>query len=164
MFTARHDPFQGLDLRFNFDPGVAAYALTNPKHRLWFEAGYDLQFDSRTDDAILAKDENGFIVLDDEGNTSRAEDKTLLNHAVRLYAGYSNNLSEKVSFNTGFEYLQSVVRAKRFRFVFDAGISTQLAERFSFVTTFTLRYENEPLPDVQKLDTITAVSLAYRFL
>ena len=40
---------------------------------------------------------------------------------------------------------------------------TQLVENFSLALTFALRYEHSPLPTVEKLDTITAVSLAYRF-
>jgi putative salt-induced outer membrane protein len=87
----------------------------------------------------------------------------LVNHSARLFAGYSNKLSDKVSFDTGLEYLQSVLLAKRMRLNYVAALSTQLVERFSFAVTFTLRYENDPLPEVRKLDTITSFSLAYRF-
>ena len=104
-------------------------------------------------------------MLDADGDTQidPAIDKYLINHAVRLFAGYSNKLSEKVSFDTGLEYLQSVIVGPRFRLNYVAALNTQLAERFSLAVTFTLRYENQPLPEVRKLDTITAFSLAYRF-
>ncbi len=163
MVTARHDPFQGLDLRMNVDPGVAFYALPKPKNRLWFELGYDFQFDLRTDDGIVAKDANGDPILDMQGNTIEVVDKTFINHAIRAFAGYSNRMSDKVTFDTGFEFLQSVIDAKVFRFVFDLALTTQIAERLALSTTFTLRYENSPLPDIKKLDTITALNLVYRF-
>ncbi|MFV8755503.1 DUF481 domain-containing protein [Nannocystaceae bacterium ST9] len=165
QLTARHDTFQGLDYRMNVDPGFAFYALNQPKHRLWFEAGYDFQYDLRTDAALVLRDADGNPVLDIDGNTQRdpALDKTFVNHAVRLYAGYSNKLSDRVGFDTSFEYLQSVINPKVFRLIYLAGLNTQVVENFSLAVTFALRYENSPLPTVQKLDTITAVSLAYRF-
>ncbi len=163
--TGRHDPFQRLNYRMNVDPGFAFYALNRPNHRLWFEAGYDFQYDLRTDEALILLDADGNPVLDMDGNTQRdpAVDRVFLNHAVRLFAGYSNRLSDRVSFDTGLEYLQSVIDPKIFRLIYLAALNTQLAERFSLAVTFQLRYENQPLPDVEKLDTITAISLAYRF-
>jgi putative salt-induced outer membrane protein YdiY len=163
--TARHDPFQGLEYRMNVDPGFAYYAINKTKHRLWFEAGYDFQYDLRTEEARVLVDADGNPVLDMNGSTQLDPeiDKYLINHAVRLFAGYSNKLSDKVSFDTGLEYLQSVILAKRLRLNYLAALNTQLADRFSMSVTFTLRYENDPLPSVRKLDTITAFSLAYRF-
>lgn len=163
--VARHDTFQGLDYRMNIDPGVAFYALTKPNHRLWFEAGYDFQYDLRTDEALILRDVDGNPVLDADGNTQRdpALDKVFLNHAVRLFAGYSNKLSDRVSFDTSLEYLQSVIDPKVFRLIYLAGLNTQVVENFSLAVTFALRYENSPLPTVQRLDTVTALSLAYRF-
>ncbi len=163
--TARHDPFQGLEYRMNVDPGFAYYAINKPLHRLWFEAGYDFQYDLRTDDSRILLDADGNQVLDMNGDPEidPAIDEFLINHAVRLFAGYSNKLSDKVSFDTGLEYLQSVLVGRRFRLNYVAGLSTQLVERFSLALTFTLRYENEPLPNVVKLDTISSFSLAYRF-
>lgn len=164
MATARHDPFQGLDLRLNVDPGAAFYALPGPENRLWFEAGYDFQLDVRRDDAIVAKDATGQPILDAAGDTIRIADPVGLNHAARVFAGYGNRMTKVVSLDVGFEWLQSVILARRFRFVGDIALAAQLAERFSIATTFTIRYENLPLPDVKKLDTITAITLVYRLL
>lgn len=165
QLTGRHDTFQGLNYRMNVDPGFAYYVLNKPTHRLWFEAGYDFQYDLRTDEVRTLVDDNGVPILDMDGDPQFDPDidKVLINHAARLYAGYSNKLTEAVSFDTSIEYLQSVILARRFRINYLAGLSTQLWERFSLAVTFTLRYENDPLPQVQKLDTITSFSLAYRF-
>ena len=70
MATARHDRFQGLDLRLNIDPGVAFYALQKPNHRLWFEAGYDFQLDVRRDEAIFVREEND---ADGDGTVSAGD-------------------------------------------------------------------------------------------
>jgi putative salt-induced outer membrane protein YdiY len=152
MATARRDRFQGLDLRFNLDPGVAFHALEDPKHRLWLEAGYDFQYDVRRDEAIV----------DDTG--TRVVDKTLVNHAARIFAGYNNSLSDRITIDTGLEYLQSVIAAERFRINWVNALGIQLAGRLGLAVTFTLRYENQPLPGVEKLDTITAVLLTMRFI
>ncbi|HEY5374594.1 MAG TPA: DUF481 domain-containing protein, partial [Polyangiaceae bacterium] len=57
--SGRRDRFQGLDLRLNMDPGLAYYFVQDPKHQLWGEAGYDLQFDIRKNSAIQAAIDNG---------------------------------------------------------------------------------------------------------
>ncbi len=74
--SGRRDFFQGLDLRLNFDPGVAYYFLVEPKQHLTFEAGYDLQYDLRESTAIQAAVDAGTPTT-----------KTEVRHALRLYAG-----------------------------------------------------------------------------
>ncbi|MCX4246663.1 DUF481 domain-containing protein [Paraliomyxa miuraensis] len=172
MATLRRDRFQGLDLRFNLDPGVAFHVLTNAKHRLWFEAGYDFQYDAYREDSLYelrpldpAVDEDGDGYADtDRFRIIESEDDFLVNHAARLFAGYNNSLSQRVSLDTQLEYLQSVIEARRYRLNWISALTIQLANRLGLSATFTLRYENDPLPTVEKLDTITAVLLTVRFL
>lgn len=154
MSTARYDKFQGLDLRLNIDPGIAMYALAEPDHKLWFEVGYDFQFDLRSE---LGRDNAEAI------NGDRP-DRTLINHAARLFAGYTNNLSKHVTFDTGFEYLQSVQVGRRFRLNWVNALNVSLTDRFTMGTTFTLRYENQPLDGVVKLDTITSLLIGVRLI
>ncbi|MFO0631458.1 MAG: DUF481 domain-containing protein [Nannocystaceae bacterium] len=154
MSTARYDKFQGLDLRLNIDPGIAMYALAEATHKLWFEVGYDFQFDVRSRDARDAAEAMGGV----------RPAKTKVNHAARLFAGYTNNLSKYVTFDTGFEYLQSFIVAQRFRINWVSALTVALSDRFSLGSTFTLRYENRPLPGVRNLDTITSVLLGVRLI
>lgn len=158
QIVGRHDTFQGLEFRVNVDPGFAFYALTNPKHRLWFEVGYDFQYDVRTDEARLIRDDDGNVIED-----AALRDSTFTNHAIRLFGGYTNNLSEILTFDTGLEYLQSVVDGNVFRLIWGTSLSAQLASRVSLSASFNLRYENRPVVE-RKLDTITAVLLGVRFL
>src|SRR5690606_16676811 len=80
------------------------------------------------------------------------------------FAGYANSLSDRVSFDTGFEYLQSVLVGRRFRLNWVSALTSQLSGRLGLSVTFTLRYEHEPLPNIAPLDTITAVLLTVRFI
>lgn len=161
MATARHDPFQYLDLRLNIDPGVAWYVLATPNERLTVEAGYDFQFDMRSDDAVV-RDAAGEPVLDDSGSTIPLASRRNT-HAIRLAGGYVNKLNEAVTFRTGLEYLQSVQDALRWRINWDTGLTTTLYRSLALAATFTLRVDNDPLPGVRSVDTVTAVSLVYRF-
>lgn len=162
MLTARHDPFQGLLLRMNWDPGFAFFILPGKDERLWTEVGYDFQYDLRDPDAILLREDDGALVYDAQGNTIEIADRQRLTHAIRLFGGYVNQLSEAVSFATGLEYLQSVEYARRWRLNWDTSFATQLKGRLSLALSFTARIDNDPLPRVRKVDTMTAVSLLYR--
>lgn len=163
MATGRHDPFQGLDLRLNIDPGVAFYYVATPKQRLWNEVGYDFQYDVRTDDVIRQKDDEGNVELDDTGNPIIIADKKRKNHAVRLFGGYTNNVNSQVSFSTGLEYLQSVLEAKRWRLNWDVALTANLVNNLAVSTTLTTRIDNDPAPDVKAVDVITSFSFVYRF-
>jgi putative salt-induced outer membrane protein len=151
--SARKDRFQGLDLRLNFDPGVAYYVFEVEKHRLWGEAGYDLQYDVRSDEAILAA-----------AAAAEPVSKTEVRHSARLFAGYQNDLNDAVRFNTGLEYLQAVVDTENWRLNWDVGLTSSISNDFSLATTFSLRYDHNPLPGVENTDTTTAVSLVYTLL
>ncbi len=157
MVTARHDPFQGLALRLNVDPGVAFWAIQKKDHRLWFEAGYDYQYDYRTDE--------GRVVVNDDGlPTGEILPVDRHNHAARLFGGYANHLSEAVTFDTGLEYLQSFLVGRRWRINWDVALTAALASRFALATTFVMRVDNDPLPGIKKIDTVTALSLLVTLL
>jgi len=154
MATARYDEFQGLDLRLNIDPGIAMYAIVEEKHKLWFEVGYDFQVDVRNPEALRRAE---VIEMEDL-------ERVRLNHAARLFAGYTNNLSKYVTFDTGLEYLQSFLIGRWFRFNWVNALGVNITNRFSLAATFTLRYDNLPLAGVEKLDTVTAVLLGLRII
>ncbi|MCA9711726.1 MAG: DUF481 domain-containing protein, partial [Myxococcales bacterium] len=163
MVTARHDPFQRLDLRLNVDPGVAFYVINRKKEQLRVEAGYDFQFDVRDPDSAVELEMDGSPVYDAQGNFIPLP-RTRITHAARLFGGYSNRVSEAVSFATGLEYLQSLLQSQRWRLNWDTSFTTLLVSKLSLSATFTLRMDNDPLPGVKHLDTITSLNLVYRFL
>jgi putative salt-induced outer membrane protein len=149
--SARRDRFQGLDLRLNFDPGLAYYFIDVKSHRLWAELGYDLQYDIRRDEVVAAS------LLDPAGPL----DKTEVRHGVRVFAGYDNQLSAAVKFNAGVEYLQNVTETENARLNVDLGLTSQLNSDFSIATTLSIDYDNNPLPGIEKTDLVTALNLVY---
>lgn len=147
--SARRDRFQGLDLRLNFDPGLAYYFIDEKDHRFWAELGYDFQYDVRNQDVIDAATPPGSL------------EKTEKRHNVRAFVGYDNQLSDAVKFGTGLEYLQNVTAAENARLNYDAALTAQLNQDFSIATTFSLKFDNNPLPGVEKTDMILALNLVY---
>jgi putative salt-induced outer membrane protein len=149
--SARRDRFQGLDLRLNFDPGVAYYFIDEKGHRLWAELGYDLQYDLRNEDFIAAA-----LALD---GTVIAESEA--RHNIRSFVGYDNQLSEMIKFSAGLEYLQNVTEARNARLNGDAALTAQVYQNLSVATTLAVKYDNNPLPGVEDTDVITALNLVY---
>lgn len=189
MATMRYDPFLGVGARLRIDPGLAFYVLQEAKHRLWAEVGYDFQYDVRRVYDFRQDCERGgetrscYVLAVQNVPVSQSAlivDRTLPVHSMRLFAGYVNQLSDVVAFTTGLEYIQAlsplkssdvdpprpgdpVVARTKLWVNWDAALSVVLRKNLSFATTFTLRYDNAPLPGVRRLDTITAVNLTYRF-
>lgn len=151
--SGRTDQFQGLDLRLNLDPGLAYYLLDVTAQQLWIEAGYDLQYDVRRGENLRAARL--------EGNDL---DRTEVRHSARFFLGYENHFSEAVGLATGLEYLQGLPDTEYWRLNWDVGLTSSIADSLAIATTFSLRYDNTPLPEVEKLDTVTAVSLVYTLL
>ena len=154
--AGRHDRFQGLDLRYQLAPGVAYYFVQDDKAQVWGEAGYDFQYDVRSDDYIHNAD--GTPKLDTDG---KPLDKTEAVHNARLFLGLDDKFFKGVEFIASVEYLQDLVDGNTFRFVFDSAIKAQIAKHFALATAVTVLYENNPLPGVQNTDVMSAVSLVY---
>jgi putative salt-induced outer membrane protein len=162
MVTARHDPFQRLDLRLNVDPGVAFYVINGQKEQLRVEAGYDAQVDVRDPVTAIYYYPDGSPVYDAQGEFVHLP-RTRITHAARLAAGYSNRLHEVLGFATDLEYLQSLLEGHRWRLNWNTSVSALLVAKLSLAATFTVRFDNDPLPRVKHLDTLSSVNLVYRF-
>jgi len=151
--SARHDRFQGLDLRINLDPGFGYYFIDEEKQQLWLEAGYDFQHDIRRDEAIQdALADNYFL------------GKTQDRHSARGFVGYSSELSDTVKVATGLEYLQGFNPATNYRFNWDGSVTSAVGKSFSIATAVSVRYDHNPIPDVENTDIITSISLVYHLL
>ena len=95
--------------------------------------------------------------LDDLGRTE-------VRHNVRLFGGYVNQVGSAVKFNAGAEYLQNVTAAENARVNLDLGLTSQINGSFSIATTFSLKFDNNPLPGVKKTDLVTALNVVYTLL
>lgn len=160
--TGRHDRFQGLDFRYNLDPGVKYLILPAATNTLWAEAGYDLQHDIRRNEDRVVFDANKAPVLDAAGNPQLL-DKTLTDHSIRLFAGFKHSFNKEVTLATGLEYLQSVIETTRNRLNFDALFAAKVGGGLALGVGFTARYDHAPLPGKEQLDTASTLSLIYAF-
>ncbi len=151
--SARRDRFQGLDLRLNIDPGLAHYVIDEDKHQLWFEAGYDFQYDIRRDENLAEAEAAGEDL-----------DKTEVRHSARLFAGYENQVNERVSFSSGIEYIQSVQASETWRLNWDASLKSNIAGNFSSAVVIVVGYDHDPLPGIEELDMTTSFNLVYTLL
>lgn len=158
--SARRDRFQGLDLRVNLDPGLAYYVINTKKQSLRAEGGYDLQYDVRRD-ASRVQTPPAAVAGAPAPAPLPLLDKTQTLHNVRLFAGYENKLYKEVGLVTGLEYLQNVSDVGTYRLVFDIGIKSNVADNLAIATTYTMRYENKPLPSVENTDSIASINLVY---
>lgn len=150
--SGRYDRFQGLDLRLNLDPGVAYYFLQTERHRFWGELGYDFQYDIRRQEIIDAA-----AIADPPEDI----DKTEARHHARLFLGYDNKINRAVVLYIGFEYLQGIPETKNYRFNGDLALNSSIAESFSVATTFSFKYDHNPLPNVDDLDILLAANIIY---
>jgi putative salt-induced outer membrane protein YdiY len=160
--TGRQDKFQGLYFRLNLDPGFKYLFINCPKTTLWGELGYDFQYDDRYNSARYVLDANGDRVVDNFGNWEWVP-KTEVDHSVRAFVGAKHAFNEQVNIAGGVEYLQSVVDSKRSRLNFDLLFVAKVGAGASVGLGFSARYDNDPLPGKQNLDTATTVSLLYSF-
>ncbi len=155
LTTGRHDRFQGLAFRLNLDPGFKYLFVNRPATALWAEAGYDFQYDTRTSEARDVKDAMGVV-------TDRlAEHET--DHSVRVFLGFRHNFNDATALSNGIEYLQSFVHSKRYRFNYDLLFTAKVWGDLALGVGFNARYDNQPLPDKEKLDMTSTLSLVYAY-
>jgi putative salt-induced outer membrane protein YdiY len=151
--SARRDRFQGLNLRLNLDPGVEYFFIDEGKQQLWSEIGYDLQYDVRREEAREAALLEGMYL-----------GKTVTRHSARVFVGYSNALSDAVTVATGLEYLQGLAESKNYRLNWDGSVNSAVGKGFSIATAVSVRYDHNPLPNIDRTDVVTSLSLVYHLL
>ncbi len=156
--TVRHDRFQGLEVRYNLDPGFKYLFLSAPTNTLWAEAGYDFQYDVREDSARVPLDATGAPDL-----TAPLLPKTATDHAIRLYAGFKHDFNDEVTLSTGLEYIQAVSDGSHHWLNYDALFAAKVGGGLALGLGFNARYDSDPLPGKKTTDTATTVSLIYAF-
>ena len=164
--TGRYDRFQGLDFRYNLDPGIKYLFIPEIERALWAELGYDFQYDARNGNALTQVDASGNPIPGAPPLPQTATD-----HSVRAYLGFKHAFNSQVTLTSGLEYLQSLYSSDNvlpganydYRINFDALLAANLGAGFSFGLGFTARYDNAPLPGKQNTDTVTTFNLIYAF-
>ncbi len=155
LATGRHDRFQGLAFRLNLDPGFKYLFVNRPATALWAEAGYDFQYDTRTNEAREVRDAMGVLI--------EKLDKHATDHSARVFLGFRHNFNDATALSNGIEYLQSFVDSKRYRFNYDVLFTAKVWGDLALGVGFNARYDNQPLPGKAKLDTTSTLSLVYAY-
>jgi putative salt-induced outer membrane protein YdiY len=155
LVTGRHDRFQGLAFRLNLDPGFKYLFVNRPATVLWAEAGYDFQYDTRTREAREVRDDMGVLI--------DRLDKHETDHSARLYLGFRHAFNDNTALSNGIEYLQSFVESERYRFNYDVLFTAKVWGDLALGVGFNARYDNQPLPEKEKLDTTSTLSLIYAY-
>jgi putative salt-induced outer membrane protein YdiY len=155
LVTGRHDRFQGLAFRLNLDPGVKYLFVNRPATSLWVEAGYDFQYDVRTDEGREVRDDMDMLI--------DTLDETQTDHSVRLFLGFKHAFNDATALTNGIEYLQSFIESERYRFNYDVLFTAKVWGDLALGVGFNARFDNAPLPDKEKLDTTSTLSLVYSY-
>lgn len=148
----RHDPFAGLDYRYQAQTGYARYFIREEKHRFWGEIGYDLTYDNYDPDPLLDPD------------TMRVLDGSEVLHSARLFVGYHNAVSDNLEVRTGLEGLANVQDASDVRINWDNALRAKMADRLQLEVKFLLQFDNEPVPGNESLDTTTQLNVIYNVI
>ncbi len=149
---ARNDKFQGLDVRFQEDPGVAYYFFNEKTLQLWTELAYDLLHDIRRKDSLVVP------------TTNERLSRTRTVHSGRVFVGYEHALSDSSKLAAGIEYIQGISQTDLWRINADVSLTAKVIGALSISASFSERYESKPLPGKEKLDTVAAGSLVYTLL
>lgn len=154
LVTGRHDKFQGLAFRLNLDPGFKYLFVNLPSTALWAEAGYDFQYDTRIDAARVKTNKDG---------TTEILPKHETDHSARVFLGFRHNFNDSTTLANGIEYLQSFVDGKRRRLNYDILFTAKFWDNLALGVGFNARYDNDPLPEKEKLDTTSTLSIIYSY-
>jgi putative salt-induced outer membrane protein YdiY len=187
QLTGTHDAFQATAFRLNVDPGVKYIFVDRDTTKLWGEIGYDFEFDDNyTDSQGFEQAGAGGKVLDATTSLPVVIVQTNTMHSARVYAGFRHAFSKDVTLGAGLEFLQgfggsgdgfpdipagfsdaTISRQKlnlvRSRLNFDALFAARISGGLSVGIGFTLKYNSDPLPGKETVDTTTTLSLIYAF-
>jgi len=104
--TGTHDAFQALTFRLNLDLGIKYLFLNRPNTKIWFEAGYDFQYDDNYVDGSGIEQAGAGGAQADTTGTPYVIKSTDTIHSGRLFAGLQHAFNKEITLNVGLEYLQ----------------------------------------------------------
>ncbi len=183
--TGTHDAFQATTFRLNVDPGVSYLFVDKERTKLWGEVGYDFEFDDNyTDSQGFELTGTGDKALDATSALPILIVQTNTMHSSRAFVGLRHSFNKDVALGAGLEYLQGfggsgdglpvfpagydattatrvALNLTRARLNFDALLTAHLAGAFTAGLGFTARYNSNPLPGKQSLDTTTTLTLIF---
>jgi len=131
--------FAGIRSLINGEGGAGYKLLVGPVHTLRAEAGVGYSHE----DQLIGE------------NRSYA--------SARAGLGYKWQFSQAAAFTNDASYLRDLSDSSNWIFSEKAAITAALTSLFSLKASYTLLYNNEPVPTFKKTDTATAVALVAKF-
>jgi len=132
----RKDHFSSFDQQFSQSIGYGRRLIDSAVHKLNVEIGVG----ARQSDLADGTDESDAIVTGRLTYNWEISETASFGQAFLVESGGSNTFSESVS-----------------------SLSARLVGRLALVASYTLRHNSDVLPDTEKTDTFTALSLEYGF-
>ncbi len=133
------DRFAGFDARYYIGAGGGYRFVTGPRHFLLGEAGVTYNREEYTDDT-----ENDFI-------------------GGRLYGKYEYHFSEKNRFTQSLEWLPDFHEFDNWKLNAETALLAALNSWLSLKASYLVKYNNHPIDDLKKTDTILGVALVANF-
>jgi putative salt-induced outer membrane protein len=134
------DTFAGLDNRYYGGPGAGYKFLTGPHHLLLGELGLNYATEDYTD----------------------GTDKEFFQG--RAFGQYTWAFTEKTRFSQDLEFLYDFSDSQNYGINSITALTTALNSFLSLKASYTIRYDNEPVPDnLRKTDTILAIALVVNY-
>jgi hypothetical protein len=84
-------------------------------------------------------------------------------HSARVFVGFRQSFNEATALSTGVEYLQSFVDSTRYRVNYDILFTAKFWDNLALGVGFNARYDHDPLPGKEQLDTSSTLSLVYSY-
>ena len=158
----RWDQFAGLDARLQGQVGYLRVLYKAPNHRFWGELGYDITYDNFDPDPLPNPDFDDAMTAG--GSNPEFLEGTQVVHSARVFLGYDNKVNETLTYLGGLEALINVEDPKDTRVNFDNALRSSIGGKLQLEVSFSLMFDNVPVPGATKLDTATVASLIYTLL
>ena len=78
-----------------------------------------------------------------------------------MFLGYAQRLEDRLLFDAGVEYIRNLEHPESWRLNYSTALTTKVVGALSIGVVTAALYDNNPLPDVEKLDVSTAINLVY---
>jgi putative salt-induced outer membrane protein len=134
------DTFAGIDNRYYGGPGAGYKFLTGPRHFLLGELGLNYAKEDYTDGT--------------DGDFLQG----------RAFGQYAWAFTDKTRFSQDLEFLYDFSDSENYGINSITALTTALNSFLSLKASYTIRYDNEPVPDnLRKTDTILAIALVVNY-
>ncbi len=134
------DKFAGIDHRYYCGPALGYVFLETPKHHLSMEGGLDYVSESYIDHT-----DSEYV-------------------RGRWFGKYTYTFTEKTRFSQSLEYLHDCEDSDNYAVNSETAVTTALSDVISLKTSYTINYDNEPVPkDLETTDRTLAMAILVNF-